>query len=200
MSVVMNLLELSLNDDFSLVPFDDDKLPRYAILSHTWIKDEEVTYNEVKAGTGKGKSGYDKLRFCGKRAAQDGLQYFWVDTCCIDKSDYQKLQTALNHMFRYYQRASKCYVYLCDVQIPDEIVDVEAFSVIQAEAFRRSRWFTRGWTLQELLAPPEVEFFSKEGKRFGNKISLEQEIYDITKIPIQVLKDKVFPRLVLGSD
>ena len=91
-------------------------------------------------------------------------------------------------MFRWYQRASKCYVYLSDVSVPEEVTDAEAFRIMWEEAFQQSRWFTRGWTLQELLAPATVEFFSKEGKRLGSRISLEQEIHEITKIPIGVLR------------
>ena len=72
--------------------------------------------------------------------------------------------------------------------MPAEVADAQAFRITWAEAFRQSRWFTRGWTLQELLAPPAVEFFSKEGKRLGSRISLEQEIHEITKIPIGVLR------------
>ncbi|KAH8702846.1 hypothetical protein GQ44DRAFT_717213 [Phaeosphaeriaceae sp. PMI808] len=91
-------------------------------------------------------------------------------------------------MFRWYQRASKCYVYLSDVEVPDEAIDVQAFRITWEDAFRRSRWFTRGWTLQELLAPATVEFFSNSGKRLGSKISLEQEVHEITKIPIEALR------------
>lgn len=184
----MRLLKRSPSGDFELISFNNDDPPPYAILSHTWTEGQEVTYNELVAGTGKDKTGYDKIRFCGKRAAADGLEYFWVDTCCIDKSNSIELSTAINSMFRWYQRASKCYVYLSDVQVPDEVVDVQAFRITWEEAFRQSRWFTRGWTLQELLAPAIVEFFSKEGKRLGSRITLEQEIHEITKIPIGVLR------------
>ena len=106
----------------------------------------------------------------------------------IDKSTSNELSTAINSMFRWYQRASKCYIYLSDVFVPEEVTNAEAFRITWEEAFRRSRWFTRGWTLQELLAPATVEFFSKEGKRLGSRISLEQEIHEITKIPIGVLR------------
>jgi hypothetical protein len=183
----MRLLRHKSNDDFELATFNTDDLPPYAILSHTWT-DAEVTYDELVAGTGKSKAGYDKIRFCGKRAAADNLQYFWVDTCCIDKSINQELQTAINSMFHWYQRASKCYVYLSDVEIQEEVIDAQSFQITWAYAFRRSRWFTRGWTLQELLAPPSVEFFSKDGKLLGSKISLELEIHEITKVPIGALR------------
>jgi hypothetical protein len=91
-------------------------------------------------------------------------------------------------MFRWYQRASKCYVYLSDVLVPGEITDAEASRIAWQAAFRQSRWFTRGWTLQELLAPTIVDFFCKQGKRLGSRVSLEREIHEITKIPIGVLR------------
>jgi hypothetical protein len=184
----MRLLSCKTTDAFELTTFKDDDLPSYAILSHTWAEGEEITYNELVAGAGKDKAGYAKIRFCGERAAQDGLQYFWVDTCCINKATSHELGAAINSMFRWYQRAARCYVYLSDVQTPDEVVDVQSFRITWEDTFRRSRWFTRGWTLQELLAPASVEFFSKAGKWLGSKISLEQEIHDITRIPVSVLR------------
>lgn len=165
-----------------------DDAPPYGILSHTWSEGEEVTYDELVAGEGKNKAGYAKLRFCSERAAKDGVNYFWVDTCCIDKRNSTELGTALNSMFRWYQRASKCYVYLSDVHVPDEVIDAQAFRITWEDAFRRSRWFTRGWTLQELLAPASVEFFSANSKQLGSKITLEQEIHEITQIPIRALR------------
>jgi hypothetical protein len=185
---MMRLLKYTVDDNFQLVSFKDDDLPLYAILSHTWSDGQEVTYNEIVAGTGKDKTGYAKIRFCGARAAADGFQYFWVDTCCINKSTNDELSTAINSMYRWYQRASKCYVYLSDVSVPEDITDAQSFRITGAEAFRQSRWFTRGWTLQELLAPTSVEFFTRDGKRLGSRMTLEQEIHEITKIPIKVLR------------
>jgi hypothetical protein len=185
----MRLLKRLPGGGFELVSYSNDvDPPPYAILSHTWTEGQEVTYNELVAGTGKDKTGYDKIRFCGNQAAADGLEYFWIDTCCIDKSTSDELSTAINSMFRWYQRAAKCYVHLSDVFVPDEISDAEAFPLAWQAAFRQSRWFTRGWTLQELLAPASVEFFSKQGKRLGSRVSLEQKINDITKIPIAALR------------
>jgi Heterokaryon incompatibility protein (HET) len=185
---MIRLLKRLPNDNLELVSFNDDEVPPYAILSHTWTAGQEITHSELASGTGKDKTGYAKIRFCVDRAAQEGLHYSWVDTCCIDKSNHNELSTAINSMFRWYQRAAKCYVYLSDVRIPAEVDDAEAFRVTWAEAFRRSRWFARSWTLQELLAPPTVEFFSEEGMRLGSRISLEREIHKITRIPIAVLR------------
>ena len=89
----MRLLNLKDDGEFSLIEFIGDKIPRYAILSHTWGTDsEEVTFKDLMEGTGKSKAGYQKIRFCGKQAATDDLQYFWVDTCCIDKSSSSEAQ------------------------------------------------------------------------------------------------------------
>jgi hypothetical protein len=173
---------------FSLEEHIGKHVPRYAILSHTWGADhEEVSFKDLTKGTGKSKEGYRKLAFCGKQAAGDGLQYFWVDTCCINKSSSAELSEAINSMFRWYQYAERCYVYLSDVSIsstPEEGCDS---SQIWEHAFKKSRWFTRGWTLQELIAPASVEFFSKEGHRFGDKTSLRQTLYETTGITIKAL-------------
>ena len=99
--------------------FDDDHVPQYAILSHTWGPDEdEVTFEDLKNNAGENKPGYEKIKFCGEQARRDGLQYIWVDTCCIDKSNSNELQEAINSMFRWYKNATKCYVYLSDVSRP----------------------------------------------------------------------------------
>ncbi|WPJ63720.1 hypothetical protein SMAC4_13665 [Sordaria macrospora] len=132
----------------------------------------------MKDGTGMDKAGYNKIRFCGNQAWRDGLKFFWVDTCCIDKSDSVEVQHALNSMFHWYRSAVKCYVYLADVSTHQH-----GDGLGWQPAFRKSRWFSRGWTLQELIAPTIVEFFSKEGERLGDKKSLEQEIHSITGIP-----------------
>lgn len=183
----MRLLKRLPTGDFELISFNDNP-PPYAILSHTWTEGQEVTYNKLVAGAAKDKTGYAKIRFCAEKAAEDGLLYSWVDTCCIDKSTSHDLSTAINSMFRWYQKASKCYVYLSDVQVPDEDSNAQAFRITWEEAFRQSRWFKRGWTLQELLAPASIEFFCNGGRRLGSRISLEQEIHEITKIPVRVLR------------
>ena len=186
----MRLVERNSASEFSLTKdFVGDDVPRYAILSHTWGPDtEEVTFKDLIDGTGKHKNGYDKIRFCGKQAKSDGLQYFWVDTCCINKSNNTELSEAINSMFRWYQNAVKCYVYLSDVSTAKRKASDRVSEFTWESAFRANRWFTRGWTLQELLGPSSVEFFSREGKRLGDKRTLERQIHEITGIAVPALQ------------
>jgi len=183
----MRLLQLKANGAFSLTDDIIGNVPPYAILSHTWGADtDEVTFKDLEEGDVKMsadvkmKAGYSKILFCGKRANSDCLKHFWVDTCCINKPNHTELSEAITSMFRWYRNAAKCYVYLSDVSI----VDQPTWEL----AFRKCRWFTRGWTLQELLAPASVEFFSREGERLGDKKLLEQQIHEITGIPIEALR------------
>jgi hypothetical protein len=181
----MRLLRVSGTDEFSLTGdlAGDEIIPLYAILSHTWGLDaEEVTFDDLTNGTGKNKHGYKKIQFCAERAVKDGLKYFWIDTCCINKANKAELSQAINSMFRWYQNAAKCYVYLSDVSTAKREADNEFVDCTWEQSFRESRWFTRGWTLQELLAPTSVEFFSLERQRLGDKSSLKQLIYEITAI------------------
>ncbi|KAH8590040.1 hypothetical protein B0O99DRAFT_522093 [Bisporella sp. PMI_857] len=185
----MRLLELKSYGESSLTRDLIDNIPPYAILSHTWGEDDtEVTFQDLVQGISKNKAGYRKIQFCEEQATEDGLRYIWVDTCCIDKANNTELSEAINSMFRWYREASKCYVYLTDVS-KQNFDENDYFSGLTSEsAFRKSRWFTRGWTLQELIAPVSVEFFSKEGKRLGDKNSLGQQVYEITGIPINALQ------------
>jgi NACHT domain/Heterokaryon incompatibility protein (HET) len=193
----MHLLKHSEDGTFGLTKDlgGNDTIPPYAILSHRWGKnDEEVTFEDMTKGTGKDKTGYKKLLFCGEKARQDGLQHFWIDTCCIDKSNHAQLSREINAMFRRYRDANRCYVYLSDVPYPPPGTGYEQTEQPWESAFRRSQWFIRGWTLQELLAPSSVEFFSskdehsQEYRRLGNKCSLRKWIQEITGIPCLALE------------
>ena len=186
----MRLLQRSNAGEFSLTKdlVGDDTIPPYAILSHTWNEGQEVTFQDLMDGAGESKIGYDKIQFCGQQAERDGLRYFWVDTCCIDKSNYSELREALNSMFSWYQNAVKCYVYLSDVLTDKRKANNKVSGFTWELSFRVSRWFTRGWTLQELLAPSSVEFFSREWKRLGDKRLLTQQIHKITGIPESALQ------------
>lgn len=181
----MRLLHFRDDGSLACTEFGRHNLPHYAILSHTW-GDEEVTLQDLFHGISSNLSGYRKIIFCGEQAAKDGLKYFWVDTCSIDKRNLPELTKAINSMFRWYRNAAKCYVYLSDVSVPGGHDTLDTSSWI--EAFRNSRWFTRGWTLQELIAPESVEFFSSEGHPLGDKRSLEHEITQVTGIPPKALR------------
>ncbi|RYN17333.1 hypothetical protein AA0112_g12092 [Alternaria arborescens] len=191
----MRLLQIEANGSFSLVNHEGTSIPPYAILSHTWSEnnEDEVSYDDLRNETGREKSGYAKLKFCAEQATKDGLEHFWVDTCCIDKSSSAELSEAITSMFRWYKNSATCYVYLADVTTKKrrgsrESPDHETPNVTWVSAFRNSRWFTRGWTLQELLAPRIVLFLSRDGKLLGDKFSLEQDIHDVTRIPIPALR------------
>ena len=128
-------------------------IPLYAILSHT-ADTEEVTLKDMIDGSGISKPGYDKIRFCGEQARRDDLEYFWVDTCCIDKSNSAELQEAINSMFCWYRNAAKCYVYLSDVSRPALGTDGKPSQPWES-SFQKSRWFNRDepFSLQELPLP-----------------------------------------------
>jgi hypothetical protein len=188
----MRLLEHQNDGGFrlteNLLDKDISRYP-YAILSHRWGEaNNEVTFEDLVEGSGRDKAGYQKIEFCGEQAAKDGLQYFWVDTCCIKKSSDSELSEAINSMYRWYSRAARCYVYLSDVSTSKRRRGYGNAQSTWRKAFQASEWFSRGWTLQELLAPTLVEFFSRERKRLGDKITLSQQIHDITGITPSALQ------------
>jgi hypothetical protein len=182
----MRLLSLSQRGDLAWEEFSQDKIPPYAILSHTWGT-EEVSFLDLIDRDAKHKAGYRKVVFCGEQATRDGLHYFWVDTCCIDKRNNTELTKAINSMFRWYRNAVKCYVYLSDVSTSAVGLSAENCQSAWEADFRKSRWFRRGWTLQELLAPACVEFYSSQHQRLGTKESLWPVIHDITRIPVEAI-------------
>jgi hypothetical protein len=144
--------------------FIGSNIPKYAILSHTW-ESEEVSFQDMKSTSYKDKKGFQKIQKTCEIAAAAGIKHVWVDTCCIDKSSSAELTEAINSMFRWYQRAEVCYAYLSDLPPldPDLVLG----------ALRECRWFTRGWTLQELIAPYEVLFFDQHWSFRGSKTSVD---------------------------
>jgi hypothetical protein len=140
----MRLLKANPDGSFSLTEFAGNQIPHYAILSHRWEADnQEVNFQDLSNGEASGKEGYRKLQFCREQAAKDGLEYFWVDSCCIDKMNSTELSAAINSMFRWYRDSIKCYVYLSDVSTGKHSRSSE---ILWESAFRQSKWFTRGWT------------------------------------------------------
>ncbi|KAF5348035.1 hypothetical protein D9758_010057 [Tetrapyrgos nigripes] len=157
---------------------EGDAIPPYAILSHRWGKQaDEVGYQELfnKRPTTETlqKTGYQKIIAACKQALVHGLQYLWVDTCCINQHDKDDVHRNIKSMFAYYQHSRICFAYLVDVD---------------GEDFRDSVWFTRGWTLQELLAPLDVIFFNCNWESIGRRNDRSQEISFITGIPEDVIK------------
>ncbi|KAK0763420.1 hypothetical protein N5P37_002797 [Trichoderma harzianum] len=193
-----NMIRLINIETLKLETFSGKNIPKYTILSHTWGPDsEELTFDDFQKGiTDKPGVGSIKLKGCCDQVKKDNtkeekeenkVQYVWIDTCCIDKSSSSELQEAINAMFDWYADASVCYAYLWDVPEDDKPPSD------RESKFFTSRWFTRGWTLQELLAPKEVRFYNTEWKPIGDKITLNRTIEDITGISWLVLKgiDKI---------
>lgn len=173
----MRLLKFDEHGELSLTKDLVDNMPPYAILSHTWGADEdEVTFEELRNRPDKSKAGYRKIQFCGRQARQDNLDYFWVDTCCINKQSSAELSEAINSMYSWYQGSQRCYIYLSDVEKPN-----------WKKSISKSRWFRRGWTLQELLAPPKAIFYDRQGRRLGSKTALARRIASIIRIPVTAL-------------
>ncbi|KAG5765633.1 hypothetical protein H9Q72_006319 [Fusarium xylarioides] len=156
-------------------------IPTYAILSHVWTS-EEVSLQQMSglSPLPEDSKGYRKIvDFCTKAKAE-GFEYGWIDTCCIDKTSSAELSEAINSMFQWYRKSAACYVYLNDVSSAEN-------PRLADSRFRKSRWFTRGWTLQELLAPHEVIFLADDWREIGTKASLSATISDISKIDVATL-------------
>jgi hypothetical protein len=153
----------------------------YAILSHTWGKDE-VSLQEFQQPDREYKSGFRKIEGCCRQARSDGISWVWVDTCCIDKTNSAELSEAVNSMYSWYWGSFVCYAFLEDVP-PRQ-------PKFPNEAFAKARWFQRGWCLQELIAPSKVEFYARDWTDIGTKWSLEEKIALITGIPPRVLRER----------
>ncbi|KAK4695010.1 hypothetical protein P7C71_g2651, partial [Lecanoromycetidae sp. Uapishka_2] len=155
-----------------LSSFFNERRPPYAILSHTWGS-EEVTFQDLEkfhedssrqhsfASSLSSRAGWRKIQACCDQALRDGFEWVWIDTCCIDKSSSAELSEAINSMFAWYRDSKVCYVFLSDVD--EAVEDISGPN----SSFRGSRWFTRGWTLQELLAPGRIIFFNSSWQVIG---------------------------------
>ncbi|KAF2716574.1 HET-domain-containing protein [Polychaeton citri CBS 116435] len=148
----------------------------YAILSHTWSEDE-VLYSDILNSQASTRKGYAKLKSVLKLAARERLQLLWVDTCCINKESSAELSEAINSMYRWYAHSKICYAYLEDVSVSSE----------WEESFTKSRWFTRGWTLQELIAPRTLAFFSDDWSELGSKSKMSTLLSTVTQIDEDIL-------------
>lgn len=182
LSKSVSIMRLLNSTTLQLENFSPNAIPNYAILSHTW-EDDEVLFTDIGSERAKSKSGYYKIWCSCKQASHDGIGYVWVDTCCIDKSSDSELSEAINSMFAWYKRAQICYAYLADVP--------EGGAGINRSQFAASRWFTRGWTLQELIAPRNVQFYSAEWVQLGTKSSLSSLLSYTTGIDMDILSDRL---------
>nr|OQO32604.1 hypothetical protein B0A51_00168 [Rachicladosporium sp. CCFEE 5018] len=164
-----------LNLNFELCDFDDSP-PPYAILSHTWSEnnEDEVSYHDLRYGT---KKSLLKLELCRDWTKAKGFEYFWIDTCCIDKRNDAEISYAIRSMWRWYSEAAICFVYLSDLSMKRKR-DVDAD---WRDALKDCRWFTRGWTLQELMASKKVEFHTRND-RLGSREDLLLALKSITGI------------------
>lgn len=164
---------------------------KYAILSHRW-EDEEVSHSDMTSRWDrlrlKRMKGWYKIQKCCEQAAKDDLSYAWVDTCCIDKTSSAELQEAINSMFTWYSEAKICYVFLSDVaDAVGDFVKSSRKSHLVLEQFQKSQWFTRGWTLQELLAPKAMKFYDCQWRGMGSRTQHKDIISDITGIESKYL-------------
>ena len=153
-------------------------IPPYVILSHCW-EEEEVSFQDMVGNYPqcRQKKGYQKIKMTCQLAVQDGHQYAWIDTCCIDKSSSAELTEAVNSMYQWYNDSQICYAFLCDLP---SVASVDA-------RFPACRWFTRGWTLHELIAPWKLIFFDQDWQRWGTKYDLSQQLSGITGVHVEIL-------------
>ncbi|KAK0712746.1 heterokaryon incompatibility protein-domain-containing protein [Lasiosphaeria miniovina] len=172
-----------------LEEFFEPTIPPYAILSHTWEADE-ITLQEFTLAPGNqnilSKRGYVKVAASCRVAALQGFAYIWVDTCCIDKANPADLSECINSMFKWYQGSAICYAYLSDIdwqRSGGQQYDNEE------QAFSMCRWFKRGWTLQELIAPSSLHFYDVNWNRIGSKRLLRYSISKVTRIDEGVLNN-----------
>lgn len=182
----------------TLVTFTSE-VPRYAILSHTWGL-EEVTFDDLNGSDPSHLHGYEKIKMACWQTCRDGIHYLWIDTCCIDKRSSSELSETINSMFKWYREATVCYAYLQDVedsnietfkQLSSNLnLSSEQEARIQQSQFAKSRWWTRGWTLQELIAPRELVFYNKAFRRIGSKEEFVRVINLVSSIDEAVLLHK----------
>ena len=179
-----------------VLEFRDDETTNYAILSHRWIDSTEVDYEEMvdlarmdreEQDEIRGRQGYKKTVDTCKQAKRDGYEWLWIDTCCIDKRSSAELSEAINSMYRWYANAKICYAYLHDVggsSLPTGYDHGNYY-----ESGGHPEWFSRGWTLQEMVAPRNLQFFNKDWQPIGDKKGLAVTLNMITGVPRHILEN-----------
>ena len=155
---------------------NDPRSRRYAILSHRWMENSEMTFEDFQIPSKRqANPGFEKIKRVCNQAQEDKCDWAWVDTCCINKSSSAEFSEAINSMFNWYRWAAVCYAYIHDAD--DVGID-----------FSRSEWFERGWTLQELIAPANLVFYSSGWKKLGEKATMAGRLGEITGINEGVLR------------
>ncbi len=178
---LINVLSLELEEVF------DDNKTKYAILSHRW-EDEEVSFRDMQdLAVASTMKGFVKIQSSCKQARNDGYKYVWVDTCCINKESSAELSEAINSMFRWYQASAICYTFLSDVHANVIDKDVE-------QQIKSSKWFSRGWTLQEFIAPQIVVFYDQQWGCLGTKQTLSHLLTLRTGIDEDILNGEPLSR------
>ncbi|KAF4875144.1 Vegetative incompatibility protein HET-E-1 [Colletotrichum siamense] len=168
-------------DTLALEEFFGNDVPRYAILSHTWGPDE-VSFQDWKTmAVARERTGFQKIELARRHAFSQDIGYLWIDTNCINKDSSAELAEAINSMFAWYRDAEICYAYLSDVSEAEDCDEAASKDALLSRV-SQSQWFTRGWTLQELLAPRQVLFFSREWRQVGTRKSLVETISKVTGI------------------
>lgn len=186
--------------DLVFKDFIGQNIPPYAIISHRW-SDEEITYSEflndrLKLLNGQCKGyGWSKIAMGCTIAHQDGYDWMWIDTICINKTSSAELSEAINSMYTWYQQSAICYAFLPDVRNYPSLEESkktinilgEHHSSFVRDDFMSSDWFQRSWTLQELLAPRLMHFYSLNFDLIGSKNALAHLISETTGIKVHYL-------------
>jgi hypothetical protein len=97
-------------------------------------------------------------------------------------------------MYRWYQDAKVCYAYLAEM--PSKVSDCPDGRRAQLS---KCEWFKRGWTLQELLAPSKVVFMNQDWEVIGDKLSLQDDISEIIRIPAEILQQSDFESVSIAQ-
>ncbi|KAL4063526.1 hypothetical protein V8B97DRAFT_1876766 [Scleroderma yunnanense] len=182
------------NRRMKVLEFRDDHDTDYAILSHRWV-DPEVDYDEMvelaKMETEerddiRRRVGYRKILNSCEQAKRDGYEWLWVDTCCIAKQSSSELSEAINSMYRWYENSGICYAYFHDV--PGSSFPTASDKRRYPNSRGWPEWFSRGWTLQEMIAPRNVQFFNKDWHPIGDKRTLARTLSHIARVPEHILR------------
>ncbi|KAG0701294.1 hypothetical protein DFH29DRAFT_852779 [Suillus ampliporus] len=158
----------------------------WVMLSHKWESKEPLMHDihdKVVYDLDPGGTVVKLQTFC-KVTRDAGHRRAWSDTCCTDQNNNVELQRSVNSMFVWYRNSALTIVYLSDVPPSSK-----------SGALADSTWNTRGWTIQEFLAPNVVLFYQVDWNPYLNdsspdhkeSVAIMQELKDATCIDAQAL-------------